>query len=109
MSLWNHNNKTTMPRVAVIGTGTMGTAIARRLLGAGMKVDVWSRHTTSTMPLVAAGATAYDEATEAVRQSEVVITMLPNAEVTAEVMVSGQVLGAMAPKSIWVQRPPSGW
>jgi 3-hydroxyisobutyrate dehydrogenase len=108
MSLLNHDNKTPMPRVAVIGTGTMGTAMARRLLGAGMKVDVWSRHATSTMPLVAAGATAYDEATEAVRQSDVVITMLPNADVTAEVMVGGQVLGAMAPESIWVQMATIG-
>ena len=108
MSLLNHNNKRTMPRVAVIGTGTMGTAIARRLLGAGMNVDVWSRHTTSTMPLVAAGATAYDEPTEAVRQSKVVITMLPNADVTTEVMISGKVLGAMAPESIWVQMATIG-
>ena len=82
--------------------------MARRLLGAGMKVDVWSRHATSTMPLVAAGATAYDEPTEAVRQSDVVITMLPNADVTTEVMISGQVLGAMAPKSIWVQMATIG-
>ncbi len=36
------------PRVAVIGTGTMGTAMALRLLGAGMEVDVWSRHAAST-------------------------------------------------------------
>ena len=108
MSLFNYDNKTPMPRVAVIGTGTMGSSMARRLLGAGMKVDVWSRHATSTMPLVAAGATAYDEPTEAVRQSDVVITMLPNADVTTEVMISGQVLGAMAPKSIWVQMATIG-
>ena len=44
MTLWNHNNKKQqMPRVAVIGTGTMGTAMALRLLDAGMSVDVWSR------------------------------------------------------------------
>ena len=108
MTVWNHNKMMSMPRVTVIGTGTMGTAMARRLLGAGMEVDVWSRHAASTMALVAAGATAYDEATEAVRQSDVVITMLPNADVTAEVMVSGQVLGAMAPQSIWVQMATIG-
>ena len=36
------------------------------------------------------------------------ITMLPNADVTTEVMVAGQVLGAMAPKSIWVQMATIG-
>ena len=43
MSLSKHDQQT-LPRVAVIGTGTMGTAMARRLLGAGLAVDVWSRH-----------------------------------------------------------------
>ena len=36
--------------VAVIGTGAMGAAMASRLLNSGMKVDVWSRHASSTMP-----------------------------------------------------------
>ena len=31
------------PRVVVIGTGTMGAAITRRLLAAGLTVAVWNR------------------------------------------------------------------
>ena len=109
MTLWNHNNKKQqMPRVAVIGTGTMGTAMALRLLDAGMSVDVWSRHAASMMPLVAAGASAYDEASGAVKQADVVITMLPTAEITTDVMIGGEVLGAMPPKSVWVQMATIG-
>ena len=66
MSPSNHDKKRPMPRVAVIGTGTMGTAMARRLLGAGVQLDVWSRHATSTEPLVDAGAGASDRASDAV-------------------------------------------
>jgi 3-hydroxyisobutyrate dehydrogenase len=97
-----------MPRVAVIGTGTMGSAMALRLLGAGMEVAAWSRHAASTTPLVAAGATAHDEASEAVRRADVVITMLPTAEITTDVMFSGQAIDAMPPKSIWVQMATIG-
>jgi 3-hydroxyisobutyrate dehydrogenase len=96
------------PRVAVIGSGTMGTAMAERLLGAGMKVDVWSRHPSSTMPLAAGGADAYDEAPDAAKKADIVITMLPNAEITTDVMIDGRVLGAMSPKCVWVQMATIG-
>ena len=108
MSPSNDNNEQRLPRVAVIGTGTMGTAMAHRLLGAQMEVDVWSRHATSTKPLVAAGANAHDKVSGAVEQADVVITMLPNAEVTTEVMIGGDVLGAMPPGSTWVQMATIG-
>jgi len=108
MSLSNHDKHRQTPRVAVIGTGTMGTAMARRLLGAGMELDVWSRHATSTKPLVDAGAGATDQASDAVARADVVITMLPNAEVTTDVMIGGDVLGAMPPNSTWVQMATIG-
>jgi 3-hydroxyisobutyrate dehydrogenase len=104
----NQDTMQPMPRVAMIGTGTMGTAMGLRRLGAGMVVDVWSRRADSTMPLVAAGATAYDEASDAVEQADVVITMLPNADITTDVMVDGQVLGSVPPTSTWVQMATIG-
>jgi 3-hydroxyisobutyrate dehydrogenase len=97
-----------LPRVAVIGTGTMGTAMGQRLLGAGMAVDVWSHHAASTTPLVVAGATSHDEAADAVQQADVIISMLPNAEITDAVMIGGNVLGAMPPGSTWVQMATIG-
>jgi 3-hydroxyisobutyrate dehydrogenase-like beta-hydroxyacid dehydrogenase len=96
------------PRVTVIGMGTMGAAVAHRLLDSGLDVSVWSRHPTSALPLVEHGAKAYDEATDAVQQAEVVITLLPTAEATVDVMLGGQVLGAMPPNSIWAQMATIG-
>src|ERR1700736_4034849 len=66
----------TTPQIAVVGAGTMGTAMARCLLDAGLKVGVWSRHPDSTMALVEYGATAYDQASDAVRDADVVVSML---------------------------------
>ena len=41
MISWNHSKKQPMPRIAVVGTGTMGSAMAVRLLDAGMEVSIW--------------------------------------------------------------------
>jgi 3-hydroxyisobutyrate dehydrogenase len=104
----NRSTEKSPPRVAVIGTGTMGTAMGLRLRAAGMAVDAWSRHAASTTALAAAGATAHGDASEAVEQADVVITMLPTADITAEVMVGGDVLGAMAPDATWAQMATIG-
>lgn len=97
-----------MPAVAVLGTGTMGAAMARRLLGAGTSVQVWSRHPMTTMPLVGLGATAYDRAADAAADADVVITMLPAVEATAEVMLGAGALRAMRPGALWVQMATIG-
>jgi 3-hydroxyisobutyrate dehydrogenase len=108
MSTGHHKKKEPRPRVAVIGTGTMGTAMGRRLLADGLDVDVWSRHAASTAPLVELGATAYEDAADAVRDADVVITMLPTAEATGDVMFAGEALDAMSPTSVWVQMATIG-
>lgn len=95
-------------RVAVIGTGTMGAAMAARLLGAGHAVDVWSRHLDSTGPLVGAGATAYADVADAVRIADVVVSMLPTADITTSVMLDDQGLEEMQRGAIWVQMATIG-
>jgi 3-hydroxyisobutyrate dehydrogenase len=73
-----------------------------------MEVDVWSRHATSTMPLVDAGATAYDKASDAVKQADVVITMLTAGDTTKDVMFAGGALLSMRPKAVWAQMATIG-
>ena len=41
-------------RVAVLGTGIMGSAMARNLVSAGLRTAVWDRSPTATAPLAAA-------------------------------------------------------
>ena len=43
-------------RVAVLGTGIMGSAMARNLAAAGLHVTVWDRSPSVTAPLSAVGA-----------------------------------------------------
>lgn len=93
----------TVTRVAVIGTGTMGAAVTRRLLGSGATVNVWNRSPEPTRDLAALGARAHTDASRAVAGAAVVLTLLPTADVVREVMIEGGVIDAVAPGTVWAQ------
>jgi 3-hydroxyisobutyrate dehydrogenase-like beta-hydroxyacid dehydrogenase len=76
-------------RVAVLGTGIMGSAMARNLVAAGLPTTVWDRSRQATERLVALGAVAAPSPAEAVREARVVITMLPTADVVESVVFDG--------------------
>jgi 3-hydroxyisobutyrate dehydrogenase len=92
----------------VIGIGTMGAAMTGRLLSAGIEVDVWSRNPDASKVLVDLGATAHDEASEAVASANVVVTMLPTVDSIEEVMFDRAVVDAMGPNATWVQMATIG-
>ena len=94
--------------ITVIGIGTMGGAFVHRLLGVGHSVTVWSRNESDTAPFVALGATAHANSHDAVAQADVVLTMLPNPDITRDVMLDQGVLSAMAPSSTWLQMATIG-
>jgi 3-hydroxyisobutyrate dehydrogenase len=94
--------------ITVIGIGTMGGAFVHRLLGARLPVRVWSRNESDTAPFVALGATAHANSHDAVARADVVLTMLPNPDITRDVMLDQGVLSAMAPSSTWLQMATIG-
>jgi 3-hydroxyisobutyrate dehydrogenase len=65
-----------MSAIAVLGLGAMGRAVARRLLDAGHDVRVWNRTPGRDDDLVASGARRAETAADAVRDVDVVITMV---------------------------------
>ena len=90
-------------RVAVLGTGIMGSAMARNLVSAGLRTTVWDRSPAATDPLSDAGALAAASSAEAVQDAHVVITMLPTAEVVNSVIFAGGVVEALAEGAVWAQ------
>ncbi|MEY3670953.1 MAG: hypothetical protein RI904_610 [Pseudomonadota bacterium] len=66
-----------MTRVAFIGLGNMGAPMAQNLLKAGFKLSVFDLVAESVGQLVKAGASAASSASDAVKDADVVITMLP--------------------------------
>jgi 3-hydroxyisobutyrate dehydrogenase len=89
-------------RVAVLGTGIMGSAMARRLVAAGLPTTVWDRSTEATAALTEAGARAADSPADAVAAASAVITMLPNADVVSSVIFD-HVADAFSERAVWAQ------
>ena len=89
-------------RVAVLGVGIMGSAMARNLVAAGLRTSVWDRSPSATTALSEAGALAAASPEEAVREARVVITMLPTADVVNSVIFDG-VAEAFAEGAVWAQ------
>lgn len=63
-------------KIAFLGTGLMGSAIVPLLLKRGHELTVWNRTKSRVAPLVKLGATAADSPAKAVKQSEVIFSML---------------------------------
>ena len=88
--------------MAVLGTGIMGSAMARNLVAAGLRTAVWDRNPAATAPLGAAGAVVAATAQDAIRDSSVVITMLPTADTLNEV-IGTDGLTWFARGAVWAQ------
>jgi 3-hydroxyisobutyrate dehydrogenase len=89
--------------VAVLGTGIMGSAMARNLIAAGLPTTVWDRSPAATVPLAEAGALVAASPAAAVLDAQVVITMLPTADVVTSVIFDSGVADAFAPGATWAQ------
>jgi len=63
-------------KVALVGLGNMGTAIAQRILCAGHDLTVWNRTASKAQAVVEQGAKASGTARECVSGAEVVVTSL---------------------------------
>ena len=73
-------------RVGVLGTGLMGSAMAHRLLNQGLAVIAWDRDPDHVQPLAERGAEVASTSGEVVSSAQVVITMLPTAEIVLAVV-----------------------
>src|SRR5206468_8595526 len=88
-----------MTAVAVLGTGTIGEPIARNLARAGFDVTVWNRTREKAEALAEDGATVCDAAAEAAQRAEIVLTVLADADATAETVEEIE----FADGAVWVQ------
>jgi 3-hydroxyisobutyrate dehydrogenase len=83
-----------MTNIAFIGVGNMGGPMARNLLKAGHKVTAFDLSAAVLDPVLKAGAVKGATANDAVKDAEVVITMLPAGQHVRSVYLDNGVLGA---------------
>lgn len=79
----------------------MGTGMAHSWLRGGFAVQAWNRTRARAEPLAAFGATVFDRPEQALQDARVVVTMLADGEITAQV---ARTFLAYAPTDlVWVQ------
>ncbi len=88
--------------IAILGIGLMGYPMGRRLCGAGYAVHVWNRTLSKAQRLAAAGAIVHESPAEAVRDADIVITMLDNGAVVGNVLFDLGAAAAMKPGALLV-------
>ncbi len=86
---------------AVLGTGTMGAAMARNLVRAGHDVRVWNRTRSRAEPLAADGAHVADHPSDAVRGADAVLTVLLDGAAVLEAMRAAAP--ALREGAVWAQ------
>ena len=97
-----------MGRVAVLGTGIMGGPMARNLLRAGHEVTVWNRTVQKAEALVDEGARVASTPADAVRDAEIVLTMLAGAPAVETTVVESGALDEMRQGGLWIQTSTIG-
>jgi 3-hydroxyisobutyrate dehydrogenase len=95
-------------RLAVLGLGTMGRAMAGSALRAGIQTVVWNRDIEAARPLADRGATVALTAADAVQGSDVVITMVTDAKAVTSIAVDLGMLAALQADAVWAQMSTIG-
>lgn len=89
-------------RIAFLGLGRMGSAVARHLLEAKHELTGWNRTRARAEDLGKLGASVVDKPEEAVANADVVFTMVMDDGALEEVLYKGDALKGMMPGAIHV-------
>jgi 3-hydroxyisobutyrate dehydrogenase-like beta-hydroxyacid dehydrogenase len=89
-------------KIALIGTGLMGFPMARNLLQAGFDVTAWNRSPEKARALEPFGGKVSLSALEAVRDADVVITMLSDGPAVADMLFAQGLAGAMKRGAVFI-------
>jgi 3-hydroxyisobutyrate dehydrogenase len=98
-----------MTKVALLGTGTMGAAMARRMRAHGLAVRAWNRSRAKAEPLAADGIEVVETPRVAAEGADVLITMLTDGTAVEAAMLGpeGGLAGA-TPGCTWLQTSTVG-
>ncbi|WP_265705344.1 NAD(P)-dependent oxidoreductase [Verminephrobacter aporrectodeae] len=102
------NTPETPLRLAVLGTGLMGQPMARRLCAAGHRVHVWNRTRAKAEPLAAFGATVHATPAQAVRDADIVLSLLENGPVVGHVLFELAAAQAMRSAALFMDMASIG-
>ena len=96
------------PKLAVLGLGTMGRAMAGSALRNGIPTVVWNRKPDVARRLADQGAEVATSVADAVKAASIAITMVTDAEAVNSIAVDFGMLEALPAGSVWAQMSTIG-
>jgi 2-hydroxy-3-oxopropionate reductase len=90
----------TLPTLTFLGIGLMGKPMAARLAQAGFTLHAWNRSVDKAEALRAAGAIPHPDLHDAVREADIVISILAAGPVVGEVLDAA--LPALKKDALWI-------
>jgi 3-hydroxyisobutyrate dehydrogenase len=96
------------PKLAVLGLGTMGRAMAGSALRAGIFTVVWNREVDVARQMADQGAEVARSAVDAVNGVDMVITMVTDTEAVTSIAVDLGMLKALPRGAVWAQMSTIG-
>ena len=94
------------PSVALLGTGIMGAAMGRSMLRAGLPLCAWNRTLDKAKALEADGASIAATPAEAVRDAQVIMTMLADTDAVADTIAAAEP--GLRSGQVWLQTSTVG-
>jgi 2-hydroxy-3-oxopropionate reductase len=88
--------------IALLGIGLMGYPMGRRLREAGYTLHVWNRTSAKARRLASVGAIVHEDPASAVRDADIVITMLDHGAVVHTVLFELGAATAMKPGTLQI-------
>ena len=96
------------PNLAVLGMGTMGRAMAASALRNGVPTVVWNRNPDGARSLAEQGAEVVQTVSDAVKDADVVITMVTDTDAVTSIAVDLGMLEALRAGAVWAQMSTIG-
>ncbi len=97
-----------LPKLALLGLGTMGAAIAGTASRSGIPLVVWDRRPDAAAHLAAQHVEVAPSVTAAAAEADVVITMVTNADAVVSIATEQGLLAALRPGAVWAQMSTIG-
>jgi 3-hydroxyisobutyrate dehydrogenase-like beta-hydroxyacid dehydrogenase len=86
------------PRTSVLGTGRMGSALARAFLKQGHETSVWNRTKSKCEPLARLGAQVAPSVQDAVAASEIIVVNVNDYITSDALLQQGDIAKALRGK-----------
>jgi 3-hydroxyisobutyrate dehydrogenase len=97
-----------LPRLAILGLGTMGTAMAGTALRSGIPLVVWNREPGPAAKLAGPAVRVAGSVAEAVEDADVVVTMVTDADAVLSLATDEGLVAALRAGAAWAQMSTIG-